>query len=266
VTHVLATSCWPQDTGSVDDEYVLLEQVTSVLSPGLRRSLPRFLERVDVYGSDDGLLLTAVPGLGGAKDARRATAGVPQLLEALPGWLAALWSESRSGLAPTDLGRDAVDAMLAHRDRARPPQPSLESLRQARERLADIEVPRTVTHGCLCRRHVTVGSDGVPGVDDWGLGNLAGDPLRDLGRLTLDLVGSRLPEVIEGKTPFAAMIRHFMSEAIGRHLDVTPLPWREVLVLSQVELSLEALGRTDPNNLVRLSGAVRALHDSARTA
>jgi hypothetical protein len=208
--------------------------------------------------------MTAVPNLGDAQDARRARSGTRHLLEALPEWLAALWSESRSGVTPTELGKDAVDAMLAHRDHGRNPQPALESLRKARERLADVEVPRTLTHGCLCQRHVIL-SDGAPGLDDWGLGNLAGDPLRDLGRFAVNVAGTRLPEVIEGKTSFAATIRHFMSEAMGRHLGVPPQLWREVLVLSQVELALEALGRTDPNTMVRLSRAVRALHDPERT-
>lgn len=258
VSHVLAAPCWPGETGSVETEHALLRQVTGVLRPGLRRSLPRLLERVDVYGSDDGLVLTAVPYLVGANDARRTTPDVRPLLEAMPEWLAALWAASRSQVAPTDLGRDAVAAMLADRDRARPPQPALESLRKARERVAGVEVPRTLTHGCLCRRHVILGSDGVPGVDDWGLGNLAGDPLRDLGRFALDLAGPQLAEVVEGRTSLAATIRDFMSEAMGRHLGVPAQLWREVLVLSQVELALDSLGRTDPTTLVRLSGAVRA--------
>lgn len=258
VSHVLAASCWPRTTGSVENEYAVLQHAQGVLGPRLRRSLPRVVERVDVYGSDDGVAMTAVPGLGGVHDARQARSGIRHLVQAMPAWLGTLWSESGSDVAPTDLGRDAVDAMLAHRTRGRTPQPALESLRGARERLADVEVPRTLTHGCLCRRHVVL-SDGAPGAEDWGLGNVAGDPLRDLGRFAVHLADRRLAEVLEGRTSFAAAIERFLGEAMGRHLGVPPQLWREVLVLSEVELAIEALGRTDPHGMVRLSRAVRAL-------
>jgi hypothetical protein len=264
VSHVLAASCWPQGTGSVGNEYLVLQHGRDVLSPALRRSLPRVIERVDVYGSDDGLVMTAVPDLGRASDARRVKPGLRQVVEALAEWLAALWSESRSAMTPTDLGMDAVDALLANRDHGRTPQPALECLRKARERLADVEVPRTVTHGCLCERHVLLGSDGALGVDDWGLGRVAGDPLRDIGRFAVNLADTRFPEVIEGRSSFAATIRHVLSEAMGQQLGVPPRLWREVLVLSQVELAIEALHRSDPYAMVRLSRAVGALQRPVR--
>ena len=137
------------------------------------------------------------------------------------------------------------------------------TLRSRCERLADFEVPQTLTHGCLCRRHV-IAAGAVGGVDDWGLGSPAGDPLRDLGRFAVSVADARLPEVLAGRTSFATGIRHFVTSTLGR----TPVPrklWREVLLLTQLELAFEALERGDPHGMARLSRSVRALQVPTRT-
>jgi hypothetical protein len=55
-----------------------------------------------------------------------------------------------------------------------------------------------------------------------------------------------------------------MSEAMGL-LTVPPQLWREVLVLSQLELAFEALRRSDPFGMVRLDLAIGALPDPDTT-
>lgn len=262
VTHVVATSHGPTTARSIENEQLVLQHANQVLAPRVRQSLPRVLERVDVPTSMYGLAMTAVPHLGapGARSSRRSPR---DLLASMPGWLAAVWSDSASGTAPLSLGEDAMRLVLAERYLTSTPEPALAVLGRARDRLARFDVPQTLTHGCLCPRHVMV-SDGTVGVDDWGLGAPSGDPVREVGHLAVNVADGRLAEVLVGRTSFGTAIRHFMTEAMAH----TPVParlWREVLVLSQLELAIEGLRRGTSYGMVRLSRAVRALQGSERS-
>jgi hypothetical protein len=266
VTHVVATYRELRGAGDggdpVEAERLVLEYANDALREGLRPSLPSVLHRVDVQGRSNGLAMTAVPGLG--VPGRRTNAATRDLAAAMPGWLAAVWSDTAQGTAPVSLGEEAVRIVAGPGLRSGPSDPALEVLRRARERVAGFDVRRTLTHGCLCFRHVVIAGGSVVGVDDWGRGDRAGDPLRDLGRLAINVAGDRLPEVLAGRTSFAASVRQLMGEAMA-HAKVSARLWREVLALSQLELAVEARLHGDPYGMVRLSHAVRALQGPERT-
>lgn len=238
----------------VTNEERVLAHAHSVLRDGVRAALPRAADHVEVYTSMDGLLLTAVPGLP-VGSRRRTARRTRDLLTAVPRWVVGLWEDSATGRAPVDLGtRNVRNVLMRHQPIPRL-EPALDAVRRAAVRLAQYDVPQTLTHGCLCPEHVLLSDAGL-GVDDWGAGSTSGDPLRDVGRFALRVAGGRLPEVLVGRSSFAAEIRQFMSTVLVH----TPVPaqlWREVLVLTQLELAAEALEHADPNGMHLLSRAVR---------
>jgi hypothetical protein len=250
-----------QEADPVDNEQQVLRHASVALPEGLQISLPRVLHQVDVQGLTNALAMTAVPYLAGGR--RDSSASTRDLVAAMPGWFAAVWAASADGTAPGSLGEGALPLTPVYGAHAGAAGHALGVLRRARERLAGCEVPRTLTHGCLCARHVIALSGHVVGVDDWSLGDPAGDPIRDLGRFAAHLAGDRLSEVLAGRSSFAAMVRQLMSETMA----LTPVPprlWREVLALSQLEIAVETRLRGDPRGMLRLGHAVMALQASDR--
>ncbi len=247
---------------AVTNERRVLEHAEEVLRDGLRAALPRAEGHVEVYTSLDGLLLTAVPGLT-AGSRRRTTRRTRDLLQAVPRWIVGLWEDSAGGTARVDLGTRDVHQVLSRQRPIPRLEPALDAIRRAAVRLAEYEVPQTMTHGCLCPDHVLLSEAGV-GVDDWGAGSTAGDPLRDVGRFALGVAGGRLPEVLAGRSSFAGEIRQFMTNVL-LYTSVPPQLWREVLVLSQLEVATEALEHADPNGMHLLSRAVRLSGALTRT-
>lgn len=250
------------DVSAVANERRVLARAHDVLRDGVRAALPRPDRAVEVYSCLDGLLLTAVPGLH-AGNRPRTTRRMRDLLTAVTRWVVALWQDSASGTAPVDLGTRDVDAVLMRHQPLPRLEPALDAIRRAAIRLGRYDVPQTLTHGCLCPAHVLL-SDGGLGVDDWGAGADSGDPLRDVGRFALHVAGGRLPEVLVGRSAFAGEIRQFMT-AVLLHTSVPPQLWREVLVLSQLELAAQALENADPNGMHLLSRAVRLSGALTRT-
>jgi aminoglycoside phosphotransferase (APT) family kinase protein len=157
-----------------------------------------------------------------------------------------------------NLGAEAAASVLARYSGSTRLGPALDSIQRARRRLSQFEAPRTLTHGCLCLRHTKTFDGAVIGVDDWGMASPAGEPLRELGGFAVRVADGRLPEVVAGRTSYAGVVRSFVTSGLER----TELPrqlWREVLVLSQLELALEDLDRGDPEGITLLMTAVRAL-------
>lgn len=243
------------------NEERVLTRAHEVLSAQLRQTIPRVQEHVEVYTSLDGLLLTAVPGIS-VGPRRRTARRTRDLLLALPGWLHGVWDASASGTAPVELGSVNVRAALERIGPIPRLETALEGVQRARLRLDEHLTPRTLTHGCLCLDHVFL-TEGALGVEDWSGGSTAGDPLRDVARFSLDVAGGRLPEVLAGRSGFAAEVRHFMSSTLAT-LSVPPQLWQEVLVLAQLELAVQALERDDPNPLHLLVRAVRLSGTSTR--
>jgi hypothetical protein len=262
VAWVVAVAHGPREGNAVDNEEQVLQHAHSVLRSALRGTVPEVRQRIEVYSSLDGLLLTAVPGL--TVGTRRRTAQrTRELLTAVPRWIGGIWTDSTSGTARTDLGAADVQAVLAQHQPIPRLEPAMDAIRRARLRIAEHEVPQTLTHGCLCPRHVTI-ADGLLGVDDWGAGTISGDPLRDVGRFAIGVAGGRLPEVLAGRSAFAGEIRQFLNSVLV-HTPVPPQLWREVLVLAQLELATESLERADPNGMHLLSRAVRLSRALTRT-
>lgn len=262
VTYAVAVGYGVGGRRAVENEQLVLEQGAVPLRPELRRSLPSALEHVEVYAGLDGLVMTAVPGL---RTPARPWTGTRtrELLAAMPRWLLAVWEDTAGEARQVDLGAAELSTVLPPNESTRRLEPVLDAVRRARLRLAEYELPGVLTHGCLCPRHVTVDGDAV-GVDDWGLGGVAGDPLRDLGRFAVSVAGGRLPEVLAGHSAFAAEVRQCVTGVLAH----TPVParlWREVLVLAQLELAVESLEHADPNGMHLLGRSVRLCGALTRT-
>lgn len=240
----------------VGNEQTVLQDAAENLRPTIRQSLPRVVGQVEVYTAMTGLVVTAVPGLAVAGRGRRA-ATAQQLFAAMPGWFAAVWQDTASGAVPVTLGGSALHTVLGRDEQVFALEPALATVRKAYNRVAQYEVPQTLTHGCLCQRHVVVSGAGV-GVEDWGLASLTGNPVRDLGLFAANVAGSRLPEVLRGRSGYSAGVRRFMAAALTQ-TNVPRQLWREVLVLAQLELAVESLEQADPNRMLLLSRALRAL-------
>jgi hypothetical protein len=259
---VVALTPGPRESSAVATEERVLRHAHGTLRGTLRAAIPHVEGHVEVYTSLEGLLLTAVPGL--TVGSRRRTARrTRELLGAVPHWITGVWHDSAAGTATVDLGAQDAQTVLTRHHPIPRLEPALDAIRRARLRIAEYDVPLTLTHGCLCPDHVFLTDAGI-GVDDWGAGSTAGNPLRDVGRFALGVAGGRLPEVLAGRSAFAGEIRQFMT-AVLVHTPVPAQLWREVLVLAQLELATESLERADPNGMQLLSRAVRLSGSLTRT-
>lgn len=240
----------------VDVEREILLDFEGRLRPALSRTLPRVVQDVAVESERVGLVLTGVPGLS-AVSGHRSDVAARLFLQAVGEWLAALWQDSAGAKIQVTLGARAAQSLRSNHSGAERLEPALASILRARSQLAELEVVTTLTHGCLCPRHAMTTGDTVTGVDDWGTAG-TGDPLRDLGRAAVHIAADRLPEVLTGRTSFAGAVRHFVTSGLALS-GVPRLLWREVLVLTQLELAGEAVNRGDPHGPVLLGRAMRML-------
>lgn len=220
-------------------------------------TVPHILEWVEGPGGKRALVVSAVPGLASIGVAPAAPAVSRESFDTLVDWLARLWGATAGEPINVQVGRGPVDLVLSRYRGAANIRPAIGALLRARGRLAQVEVVSAMTHGCLCARHVFLDGTRV-GVDDWGLAKPDADPLRDLGRYTVDMTGHRLPEVIEGRTKFAAQVRRGLGSGIEA-LSAPPRLWRDVLLLAQFEVALTELGHGDASRLALLQQAVHAL-------
>ncbi|HEY6934772.1 MAG TPA: hypothetical protein VI452_15335 [Marmoricola sp.] len=255
VTHAIAVST-DGSTLPLDTE----EQVLGVVPrlPGeLARTMPRVVGRVRMTTDQEGLAVTAVPGLGPSTPGTpRVRAG--QLLLQVSDWLALLWRESATGESSATLATSTLPAFLQrYGDSLRLRSAHLQ-LQAAHDRVAQFSTGCTVGHGCLCARHVKIGGDRVVGVDDWTLGSVSANPLLDLGGFASRLAGSRLPEVLAGRTSHAAMYRQFVASGLSR-LGLPRSLWRDVLLLAHFEIAYAALERGEPDQIGSLMAAVSGL-------
>ena len=241
---------------SVDVEHAALDAMHSVLRPSLLATIPQVVERVDVAPTLAGLVVTGVPGLrpGHTVDTQQ----IRPLFDATGAWLAGLWHDTAGNTEQSDLGEVATSTVMARFAGAARLAPALKTIHQARFSLGQHDIRRSVSHGCLCPRHVMVAGATVTGVDDWSVASTDGDPLRDLGGFAARVSEGRLDEVVTGRTTYAAVVRTFVTGGLER-LALPKQLWREVLVLSQLELAVESLDRGDPGGVAELVSVVRAL-------
>ena len=170
------------DAGAqVEAEARHLDELRQLVRPTLTRSLPAVVARVEVSGRP-GVVLSAVAGVGPRARARaRGVRGRDQPRPHVADHdLVGHVEQSR---APVDFGSQAYDVLLARFAGSRRAAATLGALQRSRAALADRQTARTVSHGCLCPRHVRVGDGGAVGADDWGRAAFDADPLRDLGQL-----------------------------------------------------------------------------------
>jgi hypothetical protein len=243
---------------AVATEATVLLHLQQRLPPAHSAIAPRVVEWVAGPGGRPALLVTAVAGLD-STGARPASTGETRLLlHDAVGWLAKIWESTSGDRIPVQLGRGPVDLLLGRYRGAATVRPAIGVLVRARQRIAEVEVTSTVTHGCLSPRHLHQPCHGPLGVDDWGLGSSCSDPLRDLGRVAVDLSAGQLPEVIAGRSTLANAFRRAVCLGLEA-LSVPPRLWRDVLLLSQLEAAVAELARGEPRRLAVLQQAVLAL-------
>jgi hypothetical protein len=238
-------------------EELILTEVRPTLHGRVRETLPESVQRVDVFTNLNGLVVTGVPGLW-PSGLRPPPPPMRDALLAMDAWLTAVWQQTAGEMTPVTLGEEAVEVLLGRYAGTTQLEPALELLRATRMRVADFEVRRTLSHGCLCLRHVMFDGTDVVGVDDWGLASPSGGPLRDVAQFAVRAAGSRLPEVVTGESPYAMAVRHFLASAMVR-LDLPRKLWRHVLLLAQLELAIDALERDDHDGMVLMARAVGAV-------
>ncbi len=245
----------PTSQAAVAREEQVLAALQRVLPPPIEDTVSMVLGRIVVDGESDGVVMTAVPGLhpSGASDEHH---GSRTSLGAVSAWLNALRSVAQGPAAPVDLGESATESTLTPYAGLARISSTFGQVREARDRLGQVEVARTITHGCLCPRHVRIEGSAVVGVDDWSLASLTGDPTRDIGICAVRVADSRLPEVMLGRSAYAANMRRFVTAGLSE-IGVPRRLWRDVLLLAQLELALDSLSRGDPHG-------VSLLHETAQ--
>lgn len=255
-SRVIAVADQPASGSAIDAEGRLLGDLAARLSAETLLTVPDMFGPVDV-GGRRALVVTAVPGMVPERR-RRPVVPVREMLDAVRAWLVRLWHETAGPSGPIGLGSDAADTLLARYVGSPQLAPTLGAVHHARQRLGDFEVIRTVTHGCLCPRHVNVADRTVVGVDDWGLGSASAEPLRDLGGFAVRCAGARLPELLAGRTAYAHLLRDFVISGLTP-LGLPAACWRDVLLLTHLEHAVGGLERGHLEDMDLLATTVRTL-------
>jgi hypothetical protein len=252
---VVSVAIAPEGAPRVEAEARHLDELRQLVRPAMCDTLPSVVERVDVSGVP-GVVLSAVPGLGPR------VAGVPSTVEdetrAVLEWLTMLWSDTAGESAPVDFGSEAYDSLLARFAGSRRAAPTLGALQRSRAALAEREIARTVSHGCLCPRHLQLADGWVIGADDWGRARFDADPLRDLGTWTVRAAGSDIGAVFAGRTGYARSLRDFVAGGLG-YWGLPSRLWRDVLVLTLAEEAVDGLEEQDTTAMDRLSTVSHSL-------
>ncbi|MGH3413553.1 MAG: hypothetical protein ACRDPH_10790 [Marmoricola sp.] len=244
----------------VDDEVRHVRELRRRLRPAMRDTVPSVLELI-VIGENRAAVLSPAPGKGAehGTDGRRARSRAVAVLA----WLTMLWEDTAGPPAPVSLGRDAYDTLLARFARTQAAATTLGVLHRSRSALVGRHTPRTVSHGCLCPRHVRIGEGRVTEVDDWGVSRLGADPLCDLGGWVVATAGQRIEAVIDRDSRMGRSLHGLLAE--GLRLQGLPASlWREVLVLSLAESAVAGLARDDAAPLDLLARVSRKLSGNHR--
>jgi len=244
----------------------LLSELTASLPPELLATVPGVVGPVDMAGRA-ALVVTSCAT--SPARSRLQLAGKPPrtTFDAVLTWLHKVWRETAGVRGHVDLGRDASDVLLARYAGSAQLATTLSAAHWARHRMGAVTTPRTVSHGCLCLDHVVISDGTVIEVADWSGGSTRAEPLRDLGCFAVSCAGDHLPEVVSGRTAYAHAVRDFVGAGLEA-LDLPPVRWRDVLVLTQVERAVAALELGHVADIDLLIATVRALprkHRSERT-
>lgn len=239
--YVVSAAISPDGEPQIEAEARHLVQLRHVVRPALRDTLPSIVGRVEV--SDlSGVVLTAVPGL----HTRSSGRPLPVVNETGPvlAWLTMLWSDTAGKTAPVEFGREAHDLLLDRFAGSRRAAAALGALDRSRTALADRETARTVSHGCLCPRHLRVRDGHTIGADDWGKASFGADPLRDIGTWVVRAAGPGIVGVFAGRTPYGRSLRDFVVAGLA-YWGLSSRLWRDVLVVALAEEAVHRLEEKD---------------------
>jgi hypothetical protein len=255
-THAVALANTDDAVAAVGAESRHLEELHGRLGLVMRVTIPSPVEEVQVAGLP-ALVVTAVPGLrplsGKTLRSRvRAEAGAVQA------WLAQLWQETADEPQPVDLGQEVLNLLSTRSRQVFGMAETVRAVDHACARLSAFTIPRTVSHGCVCRQHVFVEEGVVTGVDDWGASQLRGDPLRDLGHWVVRSSGRHLDQVMAARTPLNRTLRDFVIAGLAVWA-IPPTYWRDVLLLVEAELAGKGLRDGDYGAMELLTKVSRAM-------
>jgi hypothetical protein len=91
-----------------------------------------------------------------------------------------------------------------------------------------------MSHGSLTMEKVAVERGRVVGVEDWACCTVAGDPLRDLGRLAVSSAGSRVDRLLRDRRAVVSALRAGVKQGL-RCLGLDPRLCPDVLILTLAE-------------------------------
>jgi hypothetical protein len=244
-TRVVSVATNQAGASRVEAEARYLNELRPLVRPALRETLPEVVERVDVSGVP-GVVLTAVAGLGG-----HAAETIPEAADQtgpVLRWLTMLWSDTSVKPAPVDVGSKAYDALLSRLAGSRRAAPALGAVQRSRSALAGTQTARTVSHGCLCPRHLRVSDGQAVGADDWGSAQFGADPLRDLGAWVVRAAGADIRMVFGGRSSSGRRLRELVALGLG-YWGLPSRLWRDVLVLAMAEAAVDGLAEQDTTAL-----------------
>lgn len=220
----------------VEAERHLLGELRSHGADAVRAVLPRPLASA-AYGGRPVLLVSAPP-----PSAESAAVTRPRPREeaaAVLHWLRDWWEATGAGAGPSGFGCATTTALLV----AGVAPETLRAVDDAQARLRRLRVPQAAEHGCLCRDHVRFSSGDLAWVEDWGVGHLSGEPLRDLTGYALSMAGPDVAGAL-ASGELGGAIRHLLRGGLGC-LHLPRRLWRDLLVLALAE------------RVVRVNGDVR---------
>jgi hypothetical protein len=255
-THAVVVANTQDAVAALETESRHLEELQGRLGPAMRITVPSPVEQLEVAGLP-ALVVTAVPGHRAFPD-ETLRSGARAEADAVQSWLAQLWRETADEPDTVDLGRDVLELVRSRSRRVSGMADTVRAVDRAYARLSEFSIPRTASHGCLCRQHVFVEEGVVTGVDSWGASQLRGEPLRDLGHWVVRSTGRHLDQVIAARTPLNRTLRDFVIAGLAVWA-IPPTYWRDVLFLAETELAVKALQGGDYTAMELLTKISRAL-------
>ena len=261
-THLVALASNAAARTALASEVRHLDELAIRLRPAIGATVPTVVSAVSL-GEDHGVVLSAVAGAGQRRPGRGLGSTTAQAT-AIYEWLTALWEDTAGPDGPVDLGRDAVAVLMATVWQAPGAHETLTMLDRSRSAVADFATARTSSHGCLCPRHVCISDGWVAGVDDWGLGDSRGEPLRDLGNWVVTSAGTRIDDVLVGRSRAGRAWRALVADGLA-YWEIPEALWREVLLLCLAESAVAALDEGDATVLGLLTEiGARLFHSDDR--
>ena len=240
-SYVVSVATTTEGAPKVEAEARHLTELRQRVRPAVGDTLSSVVERVDVSGMP-AIVLSAVPGMapGSSTVPRGFAAGNGAVLA----WLTMLWSDTSGPAAPVDFGSAAYDALLSRFAGSPRAATTLGALQRSRSALGERDLARTVSHGCLCPRHLFVSDGRAIGAEDWGRSRFGADPLRDLGTWVVRGAGPGIGDVFSGRSAQGRTLRDFVGGGLA-YWGLSSRLWRDVLVLALAEAAVEGLEDQD---------------------